>query len=110
MTVKPRLSRFGFFPPSSRYFGGGGKTQAAPPMVIPSAPIAPPPAPAINAAPTPVAAPPATATSTEVVQAQNDVRRQALKRRGFSKTVFAGDTGGWASHAPGTPQSTKLGQ
>lgn len=45
--------------------------------------------------PVPAAAAPATAGAAEVIQAQQDVRRQALKKKGFSKTVFAGDSGGW---------------
>lgn len=49
----------------------------------------------ITSAPAPAVAAPATSSSAEVVQAGQDVRRQALKKKGFSKTVFAGDNGGW---------------
>jgi hypothetical protein len=110
-----RLTRFGFFPPASRFFGGGGRTQQQQ-AVVPSAPaapvVAPPAAPAIVNQPAPAVAPPATATSAEVLAAQQDKRREALKRKGFSKTVFAGDSGGWnpsKQSAPTGPANTKLG-
>lgn len=87
--------------------GGGGSTT---------------PPPAIASAPAPMATPPVTTTNAEVIQAQNDLRRQSLRKRGFSKTtIFAGDTGGWTpqSNVPGpvTPRvntpavggATKLG-
>lgn len=81
--------------------GGGGSTT---------------PPPAIAQAPAPIATPPVTSTNAEVVQAQNDLRRQSLRKRGFSKTIFAGDTGGWSAVAPkintpsGVNTATKLGQ
>ena len=52
---------------------------------------------------TPVAAtsPPVTADSAEVVQSQQDYRRQMLKKRGFENaTVFAGNTGGFTPANP----------
>lgn len=55
--------------------GGGGTTAALPSV--------------------PAATPPATETSAEAVQASTDLRRQALKKRGFMSTYQAGDTGGW---------------
>lgn len=79
-------SRSGWFPPASRYFGGGGVTVVSQPTAASQQ---------IANAPAPATAAPATATSAEVVQAQQDARRQSLKKRGFSRTVFAGDTGGW---------------
>ncbi len=68
-----------FWPPNAFRYGGGGSTAAN----------------AVKQAPAPAVAPPVTATNSEVIQAQNDMRRQSLRKRGFSKTVFAGDTGGW---------------
>ena len=43
----------------------------------------------------PAASPPVTADSAEVIQSQQDLLRQNLKKRGFSSTIFGGDTGGW---------------
>ena len=60
----------------------------------------------IDNTPAPVASPPVTSTSAEVVQAQQDLRRQALKKRGFSQTIFAGDTGGWMPQNSSTPSPT----
>ena len=70
------------FPKHAFLFGGGGTTAA---------PVTPP----ITAVPVPPAAPPVTSTNAEVVQTQQDARRQALKKRGFSKAIYAGETGGW---------------
>jgi len=56
--------------------GGGGGSAAAP------APVA-------------AAAPPPTDTSTEIVQAKRDARRQAQKKRGMQATILAGETGGY---------------
>lgn len=81
-------TRLGFLPPNARRNGGGGRVS----QVVPSAPAAAAPA-ALPAPPTPAAAP--TATNAEVIQARNDLRRQALKRRGYAKTIFAGDNSGW---------------
>ena len=76
--MKPfTLDRFWDFP-HAKAFGGGGSMGAQ----------------QIANTPAPVASPPVTSTSAEVVQAQQDLRRQALKKRGFSQTIFAGDTGG----------------
>jgi hypothetical protein len=81
---------------------GGGKTAA--PVAV---------APPITSAPAPAVAAPATASSAEVVQAQQDTRRQALKKKGFSRTVFAGDTGGWyagnTTPGPANPQVNPTG-
>lgn len=65
---------------------------------------------AIAQAPAPLATPPVTTTNSEVVQAQNDLRRQSLRKKGFGRsTIFAGDTGGWSpqSNIPG-PTSPKI--
>ena len=75
--------------------------------------------PTLPAAPLPT--PPVTTTNAEVVQAQNDLRRQALIKKGYAATIYAGDTGGYSPKAltpspantamatkPGT--SAKLGQ
>lgn len=59
----------------------------------------------ITQAPAPGVTPPVTTTNAEVVQAQNDLRRLSLRKRGFAKTTLAGDTGGW--HAPGAPTPNK---
>jgi hypothetical protein len=63
-------------------------------------------------APAPATAAPATATSAEVLASQQDIRRDALRRKGFTKTVFAGDNGAWSpGPRAGFPQTnTKLGQ
>lgn len=98
------INRQTFWPPNAFRFGGGGSTNASSP---------------ISQAPAPAAIPPVTSTNAEVVQAQNDLRRQSLRKRGFSKTILAGDTGGWTpSNVPnpnapkvgaGAPGATKLG-
>lgn len=108
------LSRFGFYPPHARRFGGGGKTQVMPQTVVPSAPaptVEPPAPPAITQQPTPAPSPPATASAPEVIQAQQDLRRDALKRKGFSQTYKAGDTGGYFGNTQmkPTPQKRTLG-
>lgn len=54
----------------------------------------------------PAAVPPVTPTSADVVQAQQDLRRQSLKKRGFDKTVFAGNTGGWMPQNNPNPSPT----
>lgn len=104
-----RLSRSGYFPPGARFFGGGGRTAAAPaPLIIPSAPVEPvAPAPTIANAPITPVAPPATATSAEVIQAQQDQRRDALKKKGFAGTVKAGDTKGWQGGGGWSASGTK---
>lgn len=68
------------------------------------------PAPVTPAA-VPQPAAPISAASAEVVQAQQDLRRQALKKRGFLQTNKAGDTGGWMPgpgpmHSPATAHPT----
>ena len=45
--------------------------------------------------PVPVIGAPITPASAEVIQAQQDLRRQNLKKKGFASAIFAGDTGGW---------------
>ena len=77
------------FPPNSRRFGGGGNTGAA----------------SVAAAPVPAATPPVTSSSAEVVQSQQDLRRQSLRKRGFTSTILAGDTGGFQSQNS-TPSPT----
>lgn len=81
------------FPPHAFLMGGGGSSQPSPAQQIAAAPV-------------PAAAPPVTAAAAEVVQAQQDLRRQALKKRGFSKTILAGDTGGWMPQTNLTPSPT----
>jgi hypothetical protein len=52
------------------------------------------------AAATPAVAPavaPMSAAAAEVQQSAQDLRRQSLKKRGFTSTIFAGDNGGWLS-------------
>lgn len=82
-----------FWPPQAFRFGGGSGGGGATPTV-------------------PGATPPVTANSAEVVQAQQDQRRQALKKRGFSSTIKAGDTGGWmpsvSAPSPTNPKVTGL--
>lgn len=91
--IPARLSQT-FWPPNAFRFGGGGSGNDAAQQVA--------------ATSVPVAAPPVTPSSAEVVQAQQDMRRQALKKRGFSKTVMAGDTGGWfASNTTASPVNPK---
>ena len=88
--MKPfTLDRFWDFPHAKRYGGGGGDGA----QQIASAPI-------------PTASPPVTETSPEVVQAQQDLRRQALKKKGFSQTIFAGDDGGWMPQNNPNPSPT----
>jgi|GEM_PF-1749237 hypothetical protein len=75
-----------------RYFsGGGGATNVA-------------------ATPVPAATPPVTENSAEVVQSQQDLRRQNLRKRGFASTVLAGDTGGPGGFFPSveTPSPTNV--
>jgi len=69
------------------------------------------PAQAIQAAPTPVVAPPVTASSAEVIQAQQDLAQQNLMKKSIKKTVMAGDTGGYKGMAQSgpTPTVSKLG-
>ena len=43
----------------------------------------------------PAATPAVVPDSQEVIQSQQDLLRQNLKKRGFSSTIFGGDTGGW---------------
>ncbi len=57
------------------------KTSLKKPPGAPPAPIAP------------IA--PATPTDSSVLQTQQDVRREAAKRRGYLGTLFGGDTGGY---------------
>lgn len=56
---------------------------------------------------TPTPATPATAATAEVVQAEQDVRRQALKKKGFAATYLAGDDGGYF---PGNGTPSPAGQ
>ncbi len=71
-----------------RNLGGGGNTGAQ----------------QIASAPTPAAIPPITTTNAEVVQAQNDLRRQSLQKRGFGRnTILAGDSGGYFPAATKSP-------
>lgn len=85
------------WPPHAFRFGGGGPTGAQ----------------QVAAAATPAAAAPASMSSPDVVQAQQDLRRQALQKRGFTKTIFAQDTGGWhplntQAPSPGKPALPSL--
>ncbi len=74
-------------------FGGGGNQGA---QQIANAPAA-------------AAVPPVTSTSADVVQAQQDMRRQSLRKRGFvASTMFAGDTNGWNPPSSPTGQSPKI--
>ena len=80
-----------FWPPHAFRFGGGGSGASQ-----------------VAATPVPVASPPVTTSNAEVVQAQQDLRRQALKKRGFTSTIKAGDTGGWMNtDANPSPGNTK---
>lgn len=91
--TRPPSFRHGECPfPHAFRFGGGGQTG-----------------PGVASTPITAASPPVTSSSAEVVQQQQDLRRQALKKRGFASTYKAGDTGGWY---PGTttPSSPKLPQ
>ena len=51
--------------------------------------------PSVASTPIPATSPPVTPSSADVVQAQQDLRRQALKKKGFAQTYKAGDTGGY---------------
>jgi hypothetical protein len=75
----------------AHFGGGGGNTIAQQPV--------------------PANAPPVTSTDAEVVQAQQDVLRQQLMKKGIKSTVHAGDfgsIGGGAGPGPGmmAPQPT----
>lgn len=60
----------------------------------------------IQNAPAPAVVPPVTSTAAEVIQAQQDMRRQSLRKRGFgSNTLFAGESGGWRPPSPTTAPS-----
>lgn len=48
-------------------------------------------------APPPPPPPPPTSSDRDVEEAAMDARRQALKRRGYQSTLFAGETGGPSS-------------
>lgn len=106
------LPRFGYFPPHARRFGGGGKTTVMPAVVQPSVTppaVVEPPTPTITQQPVAAVSPAATATSTEVVKAQDEQRRAVLKRKGFASTVKAGDTGGWSGGASTKPNPMSAG-
>lgn len=81
-----------FWPKHSRLeLGGGGGGGAS----------------AIQAAPVPLPAPPVTSSNREVIQAEQDNAMQNLMKKSVKKTIFAGDTGGYApggvNPAMGTP-------
>lgn len=87
------VDQFFFKQKEQQQQGGGGQTGAQ----------------QVAAAPVPGVTPPVTSTNAEVVQVQNDLRRQSLRKRGFAKTILAGETGGWAPSAtpnPSTPKPT----
>ena len=67
------------------------------------------PATTINqAAPAP-ASPPVSTSSAEVTQAEQDLRRQNSKKKGFGRaTILAGDTGGYMPTNP-NPSPTNPG-
>jgi hypothetical protein len=44
--------------------------------------------------PPPAPIPPVTSSSADVMQAQNQQRRDAAKRQGYASTLLAGETGG----------------
>ena len=60
-------------------------------------PTAPPPPAYVNTTPTaaPAASPPVTERTSEVEAAARQTRQDAAKRKGLSKTLLAGDTGGF---------------
>ena len=64
-------------------------------------------APSVAATPVPAAVPPVTSSSAEVVQSQQDLRRQNLRKRGFASTTLAGDTGGFFPSVE-TPSPTNI--
>jgi len=70
------------FPPHAFRFMGGGGGSPAPVQQIAQAPTATP-------------TPPVTATSQEVIQAQQDVLQQEMLKKSIKKTIYAGDTGGF---------------
>lgn len=77
----PDSWRHGGGPKNAFRFGGGGG----------SAPAAP--NPALTAVPTPT--PPITPSNKAVIDIQQATRRESLRRKGISSTVYAGATGGW---------------
>jgi hypothetical protein len=58
---------------------------------------------AIQSAPVPLPAPPVTASSAEVIQAQQDFAQQNLMKKSVKKTIYAGDTGGFTPGMAGSP-------
>ncbi len=67
------------YPQLRQWQQGGGGNQSA----------------AIQSAPVPTPAPPVTASSAEVVQAEQDTAQQNLLKKSVKKTIYAGDTGGY---------------
>ncbi len=79
-----------------QYFFGGGSAPKPPKqqkIKMPKAPEIPIPTPP---APLPPPPPPPTESKSEVQQAEDDQRKQALNRRGMRQTLLAGETGGYA--------------
>lgn len=79
------------YPQFRQWQQGGGGQQAS----------------AIQSAPVPTPAPPVTASSAEVIQAEQDTAQQNLLKKSVKKTIFAGDTGG--GMRPGGPGSNPTG-
>ena len=120
-----KLTRFQFSPPNAFRFGGGGGGFSVGHFLDPlgitpvgkgkgggaknfwdpanvftgSGPSAASSKPQDPAAPIPT--PPATPSSAAVIDVQQSTRREALRRRGISSTVYAGATGGWFAPTAG---------
>lgn len=89
--------------PGQYFFGGGAPKPPKPQKIkMPKTPDIPIPA---APAPLPPPPPPPTQANSEVQQAEDDQRRQALTRKGMRSTLLAGDTGGYA---PATDQKKTL--
>ncbi len=68
-----------------RCYGGGGGSA---------------PAQAIDSAPIPTPAPPVTPNNQAVLMAEHDMAAQNLLKKSISKTIMAGDTGGYSAGKP----------
>jgi hypothetical protein len=86
------------------HFGGGGgkgKKMKQPKMQMPPMPAMP--------APPPPPPPPPEAQNMSAADAADQQRQAASKRRGYRKSILAGETGGYTNPATGAGPNSLLG-
>lgn len=91
---------------ASRKAGGGLKSAWDPLGVVMKKPSTSGTGTATAASPAVAASAPVTAADQLVLNTEQDMRRAALKKKGFSASIFAGDTGGFFTKNPNPAPAT----